>query len=92
MFSQFNPEKDIDRLAKSTAEAVDEYVAPVRQTVFRRYPVIFSLLVTIGVVASFLGIERILLKFEWLQRYPEIILLLGVTILAFTGKLYKKLG
>lgn len=71
---------------------VDGYVAPVRQTVFKRFPTLFALLVTTGATALFLGIEQTILKYQLLQNKPELILLIGVLILAFTGRLYKKLG
>lgn len=73
-------------------KTVDGLVAPVRKTVFRRFPVLFSLLVTLGVSATVLGFEQILLQYQILQESPVLIFILGVSILIFTGTLYKKLG
>jgi len=76
----------------AVTKTVDGYVMPVRETIFKRFPVLFSLLVTFGVIATFLGVEQVLLQYELLRTHPELILLTGVTILIFTGRLYKKLG
>lgn len=81
-----------DMAAMSTVKKVDAYVVPVRKTILHRFPTIFGLLVTVGVVAVLLGIEQIILKYQILVGHPELILLIGVSILAFTGKLYKKLS
>ncbi len=73
-------------------KTVDGYVTPVRKTIFRRFPVLFSLLVTFGVSATVLGLEQILLQYKILEESPMLILLIGMSILVFTGTLYKKLG
>ncbi len=73
-------------------QKTDSLVAPVRTTIFKRYPTFFTLFVTLGLAATFLGLEQMLLKFSLLREYPELIFLLGIAILAVTGRLYKKLG
>lgn len=70
---------------------LETYVAPTRENFASKYPGLFALLVTFGVVATFLGLEQILLASAILERYPFIILALGVSILTLTGTLYKKL-
>jgi uncharacterized integral membrane protein len=81
-----------DRAATSTVSTVNSYVAPVRKTILQRFPAIFGLLATIGAAAIILGIEQILLKYQILVNHPELILLMGISLLAFTGRLYKKLS
>lgn len=76
----------------AVTKTVDGYVMPVRETIFKRFPVFFSLLVTFGVSATFLGMEQVLLQYELLREKPVLILLAGITVLVFTGRLYKKLG
>lgn len=76
---------------ESTAKELDSYVAPVRSSVLRRFPILFTLLTTFGVAATFFAFEKILSQYELLNRYPWLILLLGLSTLAFTGTLYKKL-
>ncbi len=81
-----------DKAASSTVKKVNSYVAPVRKTIFQRFPVLFGLLVTTGVAWVILGIELIILKYNFFDSHPELILFVGVCILAFTGKLYTKLS
>lgn len=76
----------------AVTKTMDGYVMPVRETIFKRFPVFFSLLVTFGVSATFLGIEQVLLQYEILRDRPELILFVGIAVLVFTGRLYKKLG
>lgn len=65
---------------------------PIRQSVFRRFPITFTLLVTFGVAATFFGTERIIAEIAWINERPYAIFLIGITLLAVTGRLYKKLG
>jgi hypothetical protein len=78
-------------LAKTTTE-VDRYIAPVRTSVISRYPVLFSLLVTMGVAATFLGFEKLVSSVPILDENPVLLLIVGISILAATGTLYKKLS
>lgn len=82
----------VENLTVETGKTVEVYVEPVRKSILKRFPVMFMLLVTSGVAATFLGIERIILEYKILDEQPELILLLGLSILVFTGRLYKKLG
>ncbi len=83
---------ELDRLIKRVGGDMDQLIQPVRQTAFTRYPVLFSFLVTFGVVATFLGLEQILLQVDFLVDRPWIIFVFGLVILAITGRLYSKLG
>jgi hypothetical protein len=82
----------VETTTHELTRTVDGYVVPVRKTIFKRFPVAFALLVTLGVSATVLGIEQVLLRYELLANHPELILFFGITILVFTGTLYKKLG
>lgn len=77
-------------LLKARSE-LDGYVAPVRQSLLKRYPTLFLLLTTLGVTAVFLGLEQILLDIPLFDEHPGVLFGLGVAILAVTGQLYKKL-
>lgn len=81
-----------DRAATATAKTMDAYVSPVRKTILQRFPVLFGLLATIGAAAVILGIEQVILKYQIFAAHPELILLTGISMLAFTGRLYKKLS
>ena len=70
----------------------DKLIEPVRRSLFKRFPVALTLLVTFGVAATFFGIERIITEIVWLNERPVSILLMGLVTLIFTGKLYQKLG
>jgi uncharacterized integral membrane protein len=79
-----------------TAEKVvittDQAFEPIRRSVFKRFPIVFTLLGTFGVGATFYGIERILASIVWLNERPWVILGIGLSVLALIGSLYKKLG
>jgi hypothetical protein len=84
--------QNVEERTIAITKTVDGYVMPVRNTIFKRYPVFFTLLVTFGISATFLGIEQVLLQYELLREQPVLILLAGVAVLVFTGRLYKTLG
>lgn len=63
-----------------------------KQSVFERFPLIFTLLGAFGLVATFYGFERLIDKVDLLANNPLILLGVGVSILVITGTLYKKLG
>jgi len=63
-----------------------------RDSTFARFPILFSLLTTFGLVATFYGFEKVIDKFTLFTDYPEILLIVGLAILAGTGTLYKKLS
>jgi uncharacterized integral membrane protein len=82
----------IDSKVIEATKKIDTLVSPTRSTFAKRYPTLFSLLATVGVIMTFLGIEQLLLTADILERHPMLILALGVAILALTGTLYKKLA
>lgn len=81
-----------DKVSGQMNRTFNQYVEPVRTSVLKRYPVLFSLLVAFGIATTYYAFEKILSQFEILNRYPWLILLLGISVLAFTGRLYKKLA
>ena len=83
--SQKHPDKD------QHSEAVREFIHA-RDSVFARFPLVFTLLVSFGVVITFSGFNGIIEKIPVLANNPFISLIIGMVILVLTGKLYKKLG
>jgi len=83
---------ELEEALKRAGGEVDKAVLLVRQTVLKRYPVLFALAVTIGIAATILGLEQILLTVPLFLEQPWVLFLLGVGILTVTGTLYKKLG
>jgi protein-S-isoprenylcysteine O-methyltransferase Ste14 len=67
-------------------------LAVIKKEVWRRHPMLFAVLVTIGGTATFTGIEQLLLSVEFLRSHPVVILGLGMLLLLITGTVYKKLG
>ena len=62
-----------------------------RDSAFSRFPILFSLSTTFGLVATLYGFEKVIDKIDFLNTQPEILLLVGLVTLAGTGTLYKKL-
>jgi hypothetical protein len=63
-----------------------------RQTVFQRFPMLFTLLTTFGVVATLYGFEGIINQIPLLADNPVILLSVGIITLGLTGTLYRKLS
>lgn len=63
-----------------------------KQNVLERFPLLFTLLGTFGLVATFYGFEHLIDKVALFSENPFILLGMGVLTLVFTGTLYKKLG
>lgn len=76
---------------KSSSHYVDDLLQT-RDSVFARFPLLFTLLGAFGFVAVFYGFNGIINRIPLLANNPYISLLTGLAILVFTGKLYKKLG
>lgn len=57
-----------------------------------RFPTLFLLLGTAGLVLVFLGLERLFEQIPLLGDNPLVMVFLGIIILFFTGQLYKKLS
>ena len=83
---------EVQQVFDATEQQFAQVVAPIRKNVFQRFPIISILAVTLGVTATVLGMERILLEYEVLQAHPFLIFAIGIGLLALTGALYKKLG
>lgn len=63
-----------------------------RNTALKKFPFLFALLGSFGLVATFYGFEHLIDQSEFLVENPLILLIIGITCLALTGSLYKKLG
>lgn len=62
-----------------------------RDHVFKRFPLLFTLLGTFGLVATLYGFERLIDQVDLFAENPLILLTTGILLLIFTGTLYKKL-
>lgn len=83
---------DVGKTVEDVVQKTDTYIAPVRNSFFRRFPTTVLLLVAFGASATVYGIERLIADITWLNDRPILIVGLGVLLLFITGRLYKKLG
>lgn len=83
---------EVGAVAGAAEQTIEKTVAPVRESVIKRFPIVFMLAVTFGLTAVVTGMERIMLRYELLQNHPVIILGIGLLVLVATGTAYKKLG
>lgn len=82
----------LDKVVTKTSGGVEYYIKPVRESVLKRFPIAFSLLTTLGASVTFLGLEKLVSEISFLNNNPLLMLLFGITVLAITGTLYKKLS
>ncbi len=82
----------VTETVEGVVDSTQRVIAPVRQSLFKRFPVLATLLVTFGVSATFFGIERTIAEIAWLNERPFLIFALGIGALVLSGKLYQKLG
>ena len=57
-----------------------------------KFPLAISLLVTFGFVSVLYGFEKIIDKISYLESNPHILLIIGLVVLAVTGRVYQKLN
>lgn len=87
--------EDLTEVTKKVGNVVvhpEHIIEPVRESLFKRFPIVSTLLVTFGFTATLFGIEGIISQIAWLDERPHLILIMGLCTLMFTGKLYQKLG
>ncbi len=82
----------IDAVVEEVSTRLETLTSPIRTSFASRYPTIFMLLTTMGATATFLGFEHLLTSIALFSDHPSLILILGISILTFTGTLYKKLS
>jgi hypothetical protein len=82
--------KKSDYRIKKSAEMVSGAIKYGRESTFKRFPVLFTLLSAFGLVATFYGFEKVIDSFGF-STNPWAVLVLGLVVLIFTGSLYKKL-
>lgn len=82
----------VERIIGSAAIGAERTVLAYRDTAFHRFPLLFATLALFGGVATVFGLEQILSSVALFGEHPVFTLLLGLSVLAFTGALYKKLS
>jgi hypothetical protein len=86
-----NTTKTTTGAIRKTEQKIVTSVERRRQAVFERFPLLFTLLGSFGLVATFYGFEGLIDRFDLLANNPLLILITGLLVLAGTGSLYKKL-
>lgn len=76
---------------EKTVEKLNTEAEKRTKSSFRKYPIIFSILITAAVVSILHGFELIFQKIPFIQNNPILLILFGFTILISTGQVYKKL-
>jgi len=84
--------KEVDKTVSQVERGMESVIEPMQKTVFTRFPILFTLLVTFGVVITLLALERIVVEFTYIYERPFLMLSIGLGLLTLTGTLYKKLG
>lgn len=84
-------EREIKKL-ESMGGSIKGKFDHLRDSGFERFPVIFVLLSSFGLVATFYGFEKVIDTIPFFTENPHMILVTGILILIFTGTLYKKLN
>jgi hypothetical protein len=84
-------EKDIIRRIETLSQDVDSLIQREGKSVFRRYPLVFGLLGTFGIVSIIYGFEGVIDTIPFLKEHPVFLLLIGFVVLLITGTLYKRL-
>ena len=82
---------DILQHVETLSNKLNEVMASRTRSAFRRYPLTFALLILAGVIIVSEGVKGILRSLGLFDFNPWILLIIGILILAITGKLYKKL-
>jgi len=80
-----DPIKDIEKILKQTNDFSEKRA----ETTFKKYPIFFSLFVTLGFVSVLHGIELIFNKIQFIQNNPYLLVIIGLIILISTGSIYK---
>lgn len=57
-----------------------------------RFPLVYAMLATFGLVCTIAGFNHIIAKIEFLNNNPITLIIFGIGLLLITGAAYKKLG
>lgn len=83
--------KEREQKLVKAERAIKERLGRERQRVFERFPLLFTLLGSFGLVATFYGFEGVIDKIDVFRDNPYLLLGTGIIVLIITGSLYKRL-
>lgn len=82
----------VQHLLTEITTDVEKQIVPIRKSILKRFPTLFLLSVTFGFSLVVYSIEIILTQHGFVLDYPWVSLGIGVSVLAITGTLYRKLS
>ena len=62
---------DLTSATKAAESILGTYMVPVRQSILKRFPFLFALLVSFGATATFLGLEKIIVRYQFSMILPS---------------------
>jgi hypothetical protein len=62
-----------------------------RDSAFGKFPVLFALMTTFGLVSTFYGFEKVIDGITFFEQNPQMVLVAGLVTLSITGTLHQKL-
>lgn len=83
-----DPIKKIEEMVREMHDGAGRYTQPV----LKRYPLLFTLLFTLGLAGTLHGFELITDNIALFRNHPTVLMGIGIFVLIFTGTLYKALG
>lgn len=57
-----------------------------------KFPLLFGLATTFGLVSTLYGFEKLIDQSRWFSNNPWALLVVGLSVLIFTGAAYRKLN
>lgn len=84
--------KQLSTALKSSEHKLVDNLKTRKRSAFERFPIIFTMLGSFGLVAIFYGFEKLIDGSEFLSSNPWLLLATGIGILIFTGSLYDRLS
>ncbi|MDB4992415.1 MAG: hypothetical protein JWL75_660 [Parcubacteria group bacterium] len=86
--TEYNPLADAEHAIREMHDSTYKHLHPV----YRKYPLLFLLVLTFSVAATFQGVNGVLEEITYFKEYPLVLMMLGILGLFVTGSLYKRLG
>jgi|AntRauTorckE6833_2_1112554.scaffolds.fasta_scaffold00016_82 hypothetical protein len=77
---------------KNSEQKISDNLKTRKRSAFERFPVIFTMLGSFGLVATFYGFEKLIDSSDFLSSNPWLTLATGISLLVFTGSLYDRLS
>jgi hypothetical protein len=82
-----DPIQEIEQVVREVNESASRYARPV----FARYPLLFAFLIVFSIAAILDGFRLLTDDIPIFKEHPIILMVLGILVLLFTGKLYESL-